>query len=186
MTLVHEYRIQNVIIFRIKVIFVFSVSLHRRDHLIAERSRFRLLPPLAFDRGSAFVPLFCRYLNKTRQGGRRDDICNHGLYRRSIAEGKTSYELSWKVKVTGKQGKRRNTISPPPVPSVFYCVVRGIKLLFYISDKLSHEENESMSTGQPGYEIYSRVPPCYIYPHDCRRLQDERVDIFSPHLPPWW
>ena len=32
-------------------------------------------------------------------GGRRDDTCDHGLSRRSLRVNKTSYELSWKVKV---------------------------------------------------------------------------------------
>ena len=31
--------------------------------------------------------------------GRRDDTCDHGLFDQKIAEGKISYELSWKVKV---------------------------------------------------------------------------------------
>ena len=35
-------------------------------------------------------------------GGRRDDTCDHGLSRRPL---KTSYELSWKVKVINKKKK---------------------------------------------------------------------------------
>ena len=33
------------------------------------------------------------------RGGKREDTCDDGLSRRSLrAEGKTSYELSWKIK----------------------------------------------------------------------------------------
>ena len=35
----------------------------------------------------------------TYRGGRLDDTCDHGLLVQKTAEGKTSYELSWKVKV---------------------------------------------------------------------------------------
>ena len=38
------------------------------------------------------------------QGGRRDDNCDHGFVQK-IAEGKISYELSWKVKVMIKINK---------------------------------------------------------------------------------
>ena len=39
--------------------------------------------------------------------GGRDDTCDHGLSRRSL-EGKTSYELSWKVKVVITKKKKKN------------------------------------------------------------------------------
>ena len=38
-------------------------------------------------------------------GGERDDACDHGLSRRSLRV-KTSYELSWKVKVMIKKRKK--------------------------------------------------------------------------------
>ena len=42
---------------------------------------------------------------RTCRGGRRDDTCDHGLSRRSLRV-KTSYELSWKVKVMIKKRKK--------------------------------------------------------------------------------
>ena len=40
--------------------------------------------------------------NGTYQGGERDDICDHGLSRRSLRV-KAFHELGWKVKVAIKQ-----------------------------------------------------------------------------------
>ena len=37
-------------------------------------------------------------------GGRRGDTCDHGFAQKT-AEGKTSYELGWKVKVMMKTNK---------------------------------------------------------------------------------
>lgn len=40
-----------------------------------------------------------------RDGGGRGDACDHGFSKRSLAEGKMSSELSWKVKVIIKNKK---------------------------------------------------------------------------------
>ena len=50
----------------------------------------------------------CYYLRRVIvhvPGGERDDACDHGLSRRSLRV-KTSYELSWKVKVMIKKRKK--------------------------------------------------------------------------------
>ena len=51
----------------------------------------------------------------TYWGGERDDTCDHVLVQEKTAEGKTSHEFSWKVKVITPRNKIH-------VPGMYVCM----------------------------------------------------------------
>ena len=72
----------------------------------------------------------------TYWGGERDDTCDHVLVQEKTAEGKTSHEFSWKVKVITPRNKIH-------VPGMYVC------MYVCVGDPLENRIHIFFSRGTP-------------------------------------